>query len=251
VRVDRARLLQAVGVAAVLMAWQLAGARAPGFYSQPLRVLHALAALASEEELVPLVLTSLGSLVLGLALSFVAGVGLGLLIGRYRLVAVALEPYLAAFYAVPSVALVPVMVVWFGIGSRFVIASIVMAASVLLVFATATGVRETGRAYFEVARSLGLTGRQVLLQVLLPGALPYIVTGVRLAVARGLVSLIVAQYLVSWPGIGTLLKNAQVNLQTDRMFAMALVAMALGVLLVGLARVAERRLVGWRPEAFA
>ena len=244
------RLLQVAGILAFLGLWQAVGEAAPHFYSSPTRVVVELWELLTDGRLIPLVVISMWALLLGLVIALVLGVTIGMVMGRYRAVQVALDPYLAAYYSVPRIAFVPLMVIWFGINREFVIASVVFAATVLLLFATAAGVREAGHAYYELARSFQLSQRQQFIKILLPGAVPFIATGMRLAAQRALVAVIVAEFLVGLEGIGLMLREARVILLTDRLFATAIVTMFMGMAVVGVTAMVERRLSSWRPQVF-
>jgi ABC-type nitrate/sulfonate/bicarbonate transport system permease component len=312
----RVRLLQVTGVLAFLLFWQIFGAERPEWYSQPTRVIAEMGRLVTADRVVQfidgsfwvLAAKSLGALLVGLVLSFVAGLTAGFLIGRYRLFQVALDPYMAAVYSVPRVAFVPIMVIWFGISatmevwgvgiplSRFVIASVVVASAVLIAFSTAAGVREMMREYSEVARAFNLMAvksrneewivaavlgavvigaaagwvsivqaiiatfvavavlvvrdRHLFLKILLPGAVPFLATGLRLAIQRGLVAVIVAEFLIGVPGLGFVIRASRAGGLTDRMFAMAIFLMVLGVLIIALTKRIETRLSAWRPKAF-
>jgi NitT/TauT family transport system permease protein len=123
---------------------------------------------------------------------------------------------------------------------------------ILIVFATAAGVRETIRVYAEVATSLRVTGTQFFRKVLIPGSVPFIATGVRLAVQRGTVAVIVGEFLIGVKpeGIGQMLREARVEALVDRMFSTAIVAMLVGVVLFLITGYVERRLSSWRPRTF-
>lgn len=244
------RGIQLAGLVGFLVLWQLAGANAPAFYSQPTRIVEDLGELIVEENLLGLVWDSAYTLIIGVVIALVAGVTIGMLMGRYRTVQLMLEPYMAAYYSVPRVAFVPLMIIWFGIDQNFIIASVVAATTALLIFATAAGVRETLIAYREVATSFQISGWQMFTKVLIPGSLPFIATGMRLGSQRALVAVIVAEFLIGLQGVGLLLREARITLATDRMFATAIVCMVMGIALVLLTSLAERRLSSWRPESF-
>ena len=315
-RISRVRILQLTGIAGFLALWQVFGGRKPEWYSQPTRTAGELWHLLGAEEVLPyiegsfwqLLLKSLGALVVGIVLSFIVGVTLGFLIGRYRVFRVALDPYLAAIYSVPRVAFVPIMVIWFGIAdrflvagvevpfSRFVIASVVVACSVLIAFSTAAGVHELMKEYNEVSYAFSLRGgkgaveewtgaillviaflataagwltliqglvllfatvgllvvrdRHMFLKILLPGAVPFLATGLRIAVQRALIAVIVAEFLIGVPGLGFVIRDARAAYHTDRLFAMALLLMVLGGTIVTITKAVEARLSSWRPKAF-
>ncbi|MEV7012871.1 ABC transporter permease [Streptosporangium sp. NPDC051022] len=236
------------GVALVLAGWQAAGAVRPDFTSSPTLVAAELLRLARDGDLLSLVAGTVVTLLTGWATAALLGVSAGVLIGRHRLLAVALEPYLVALYSVPLIALVPLMIIWFGIGQGFLLATIVLATAIMLVFPAATGTRESVRAYGELARAYQVTGRRFLFKVVLPGALPYIAAGLRISVQRALMAVVVGQFLVGHPGLGTLLGDARARLDADEVFAVALVALAVGALLTALVGWAGRRLSAWRPE---
>lgn len=254
------RLLQLAGLAAFIAAWQAAGSVRPQFYSSPSRVLaefrqlfthdDLLGRAAEGDSLLSLALGSLWVLVLGLSIAFVLGVSVGMLMGRFRVVRVALEPYMAAFYSIPRVAFVPVMVIWFGIDREFVVASVIVASSILLTFSTAAGVKESLARYSEVASAFQLTGWKMFTKTILPGSVPFIATGMRLAVQRALVAVIVAEFLIGVPGLGFIIRLARVSLDADRLFAMAILLMVVGVALISLTKYVENRLSAWRPQAF-
>jgi ABC-type nitrate/sulfonate/bicarbonate transport system permease component len=251
-RLSRVRALQLLGLALFLIAWQIGGSQARFLYSTPLLVAEDMVELFAEDEAVFLILASLSSLLIGMLIGIVIGVLVGTMLGRYRWFGVMFEPYFAALYSVPRVAFVPLMVVWFGIRRDFVIASVVAAVSILVVFATAAGVRETMRAYGEISTSLRVTGGQFFRKVLLPGSVPFIATGVRLAVQRGITAVIVAEFLVGVKpeGIGQMLRVARVEALVDRMFSTALVALLVGVVLFAATGWLERRFSRWRPLVF-
>jgi NitT/TauT family transport system permease protein len=244
------RLMQLAGLTAFLIVWQVAGTLDPRFLSSPTRVVAELGELLFEDDIISLVAISMSALLIGLSVSLGIGLVVGLLIGRYRTIQVMLDPYLAAYYSVPRIAFVPLMVIWFGINREFVVASVIFASSVLLIYAVAAGVREAGLAYYELARTFQLSERQTFTKILLPGSVPFIATGMRLAAQRALVAVIVAEFLVGLAGVGQVLREARVTLATDRLFATAIVTMIMGIAIVALTGFVERKLSRWRPQIF-
>ncbi len=247
---SKVRALQLAGVVSFFALWQVAGSAKPRFYSTPQRVFDEIVVLFTEEDLAGTALGSLYALVLGLGLAFAIGVTSGLLIGRYHVLRVMAEPYMAAFYSVPRVAFIPILVVWFGIEREFVVASVVFASAILITFSTAAGVLDAVLRYTEVAESFGVKGRHFFVKVLLPAAVPFVANGTRLSIQRALVAVIVAEFLVGVPGLGFVIRTARVTLDADRLFAMAILLMILGVILFNLTTWIEQRLSSWRPQAF-
>lgn len=317
----RVRLLQVAGVVAFLIFWQVFGATRPEWYSQPSRMLDDTWHMFTVDKVLPYIegsfwtmaLKSLGALGIGLLISFVVGVTIGFLVGRYRVAQVIFDPYLAALYSVPRVAFVPMLVIWFGIASKmtvwgigiplskFVIASVVMSSAILISFSTAAGVSETMKQYDEVATALHLRGnsrgrfgtartavltlvggiivavvgaavfggiwpfmffamfllvallyqdRRMFMKILLPGSVPFIATGLRFSLQRSLVAVIVAEFLVGVPGVGFIIRDARAASDVDRLFAMAILLMFVGVVVVQVTKRIEARLSSWRPQAF-
>lgn len=249
-RVSRVRTVQLLGLAGFLTLWEVLGSQQAYLWSTPTRVAKDFVVLFTERNGLTLVFNTVSVLVVGLAISLTAGILIGTLLGRFRTVGVMFDPYFAAFYAVPRVAFVPLMVVWFGIGQEFVVAAVIAAVTIMIVFATAAGVRETRRVYTEIATSLRITGWDFFAKVLVPGSIPYIATGTRLGVQRGLVAVIVAEFLIGLPGIGRMLRESRTEMLTDRMYSTAIVAMLVGVSLIMVTGVIERRFSRWRPQAF-
>ena len=249
-RISRVRLIQVLGLAGFLAFWQAGGAALPYLYSQPTRIVADMFVLFTQRNGFGLLWNTLYVLIIGLAISIVAGVIIGTLLGRFRTFGIMFEPYFAALYSVPRVAFVPLMVVWFGIGQAFVIAAVVFAVTILIVFSTAAGVKETRRAYSEVATSFRITGVTFFSKVLIPGSIPFIATGVRLGVQRGLVAVIVGEFLIGLAGIGRMLREARVESLTDRMFATAIIAMLAGMIMLTITGWVERRFSRWRPISF-
>lgn len=244
------RLLKLAGLISFLVVWQIAGSAAPSFYSSPTRVLAELQVLLFEDELVQLTLETGWTMLVGLGLSILIGVTLGFALGGFRRFSIAFEPWLAAFYAVPTAPWIPLMVVWFGIDREFAVAVVVIGTAVLLAFSTAAGVRETERQFHEVAESLQIKGWSKFAKILLPGSIPFIGAGMRLAIKRSFTAVLIAEYLVGLPGLGLIIRGARESLATDRVFASAVAALVVGVGLIAISVAIERRLSNWRPVTF-
>jgi len=244
------RLLKVTGLVSFLVVWQVAGTASPAFYSTPTRVVAELQVLLFEDDLIPLTLETSWTMLVGLGLSIVIGVSIGFALGVYRRFSIAFEPWLAAFYAVPTAPWIPLMVVWFGIDREFAIAVVVIGTAVLLAFSTAAGVRETERQYREVAHSLQVKGWTMFIKVLLPGSIPFIGAGMRLSIKRAFTAVLIAEYLVGLPGLGLIIRGARESLATDRVFASAVAALIVGVALIAVSVAIERRLSRWRPVTF-
>jgi NitT/TauT family transport system permease protein len=239
--------LRAASVAAILIAWQVYGSSInPILLSDPSAVAVAFVDMVRDGSLGHALASSLEVLGLGFFLGAVAGVLIGLAAGRSDTVAALIDLPVNALYAVPAVALVPVIVLWFGfaVTTKTIVVFLFVIFPVLI--AAMRGVREVDPDLVEVARSFCSNERRMWIDLILPSALPFIVTGLRLAIGRALIGVIVAEYYTSLSGLGDLISTNASNFQTARMFVPIVVIASLGVVFTALLELAERRLVQWR-----
>lgn len=176
------------------------------------------------------------------------GVGGGLLLATNRLVSLTAGPMLMALYSVPVVALAPLFIAWLGLGfaSKFVIVSLVAVFPVLVT--TEVGLRATDKGLIDAARSFNANGWQIFTTVTLPYALPYVVSGVRVAWARALVGIVVAEFFGSFAGFGFAILAAGQTFDTATLLAYVILMGALGVAGSLFFESMERRLAPWRHE---
>jgi len=239
--------LRIASVAAILIAWQVYGGSInPILLSDPSAVAVAFVDMVRDGSLGHALASSLEVLGLGFLFGAVAGVLSGLAAGRSDTVAALIDLPVNALYAVPAVALVPVIVLWFGfaVTTKTVVVFLFVVFPVLI--NTTRGVREVDPELVEVARSFCSSERRMWFDLILPSALPFIVTGLRLAIGRALIGVIVAEFYTSLSGLGDLITTNASNFQTARMFVPIVVIALLGVVFTALLELAERRLVQWR-----
>ncbi|BCB84835.1 hypothetical protein Psuf_021480 [Phytohabitans suffuscus] len=187
----------------------------------------------------------------GFGLALAVGLGFGLAIGWWRWLDQLTEPLVSFAYASPRIALVPMLVVWFGIGLGSKVAVVFISAVFPIILSTRTGVRTADPALLTLARAFDANRRQIFRTVILPGAVPSIVTGVRLAIGVGLVGMVVGELIASSEGLGYTILYAGNTFQTPLMFVALFVVSGAGVLMTAALRAAERRLERWRPESHA
>ena len=239
--------LRLASVAAILIAWQVYGGSInPILLSDPSAVAVAFVDMVRDGTLGHALASSLEVLGLGFLFGAVAGVVIGLAAGRSETVAALIDLPVNALYAVPAVALVPVIVLWFGfeVTTKTIVVFFFVIFPVLI--NTTRGVREVDPELVEVARSFCSSERRMWFDLILPSALPFIVTGLRLAIGRALIGVIVAEFYTSLSGLGDLITTNASNFQTARMFVPIVVIALLGVFFTALLELAERRLVQWR-----
>jgi len=187
--------------------------------------------------------------IVGLLFAIAIGIPLGLAAGWYRRLSYAVEPFLSAFNATPQVAFLPLIVIWVGTG--FVTkALIVFLLAVLPIAINAqSAVRTTDPRLVKVAASFGAGDWRLFRTIILPSAIPFLLAGLRLAVGRGMIGIVVGEIYGSSTGIGAMINQAGARFQTDRVFVGVLTIVAVGMLLVAVVKRIERRVDVWRPPA--
>ena len=246
---EHPNVIRVTTVGAFLIAWELYGRSLnPIFLSYPAAIAGAAAELIASGELVAALLKSLQGLVIGYTAAVVVGITLGVLMGRYRSVYYALDPFIVALYATPGVALIPLIMLWFGLGLQAKIIIIFEACFFPIVINTFAGVRNVSRANVDVARAYGASDRQVLRLVMLPSALPFIMAGIRLAVGRGVIGMVVAEFFTALSGLGSLIITFSNAFATAKLFVPVITLSLLGVSLTALAQLLERRLAPWKES---
>jgi NitT/TauT family transport system permease protein len=239
-------LLRVLSVVLILVAWELYGRSSnPILFTYPTAVWGAAYNMTAEGILLEAIGQSLLVLGIGLAAGTIVGIVLGLAVGRSRILEALFDLPTIALYATPMVALVPVLVLWFGFGMGAKIVIVFLFAVFPVLINTTRGVKEADPQLEEVARSFCSSERRKWFDLTLPSALPFIVTGVRLAIGRGLIGVVVAEFYTSIAGLGFVIVSNANQFRTSRMFVPILVLMVLGVLLTKALEVLERRLTPW------
>jgi ABC-type nitrate/sulfonate/bicarbonate transport system permease component len=185
---------------------------------------------------------------LGYGLALAVGIPLGLALGWFRRLNSVFSPFVSALYATPSVALVPLYIIWFGIGMNSKIAVIFMSSMFYPLMLARTGVGSVDANLFKCARSFGASDLQLLRTVVLPSAVPYLMTGARLAIGRALVGMVVGELYAATAGVGYLITVAGATFQTDKVFTGVLIVTFAGVALSAILQRIEDRFSGWRPR---
>jgi NitT/TauT family transport system permease protein len=226
------RVIVVVTLIVFLIVWEIAGRLTnPLFFAPPSAVATAFwdALFDPEARLLRALLETLSILVPGFVLACVVGVALGLLMGRSTLAYHLLDPYVTIFYNTPRVALIPILLLWMGVGDLLKIVIIFLAAVFPVSVNTMVGVRDVSAQFTEPARSMQASERQLLWQVVLPASFPFIAAGIKLALGRALTTVIVAEFFVSVSGLGGLLYAASTSYQMALMFAPVIILAAMGI----------------------
>jgi ABC-type nitrate/sulfonate/bicarbonate transport system permease component len=218
------------------------------FFPAPSQVLRALYELLTTGVLLEDVRVSLVRIAAGFTIGAGAGLVAGLLMGISRLIRAAGKPLFGVLYPIPKIAILPLVMLVFGIGetSKYVIVAIGVFFLVLL--NTMAGVMNIDRIYLDVGRNYGARRLDVLRRIALPGALPFIFTGIRLGWGTGLLLIVAAEFISSKSGLGYLIWNAWQTFSVDEMYAGLLTISALGLLSFAVLDVLERWLIPWKAE---
>ena len=246
---DHPRIIGGIAVVVFLIAWQIYGASInPIFLSTPTAVAGAFVDLVRSGELPAAILKSLQGLAIGFGLAVVAGITLGVLMGRYRTINAIFEPFVTLLYATPIVALIPLIMLWFGLNLQAKVVIIFESCFFPIVINTQAGVRNVSRSMVDVGRAYGASERQVMTKVVLPSAVPFVMAGIRLAVGRGVVGMVVAEFFTTLSGLGSMIIVYQNSFATAKLFVPVITIAIMGLALTGLARFLEQRMAPWKES---
>jgi NitT/TauT family transport system permease protein len=202
--------------------------------------------LAATGELERHIMVSLNEFFVGFAVAAVLGISLGIAIASSEAVKDFVDPWVSAVYATPTVALAPLFIFMFGIDAPSKMAVVFLLAVFPIVINTATGMRSTDQIYIEAARSFSASRAQIFTKVLIPSALPFIVAGLRLGIGRGLVGVVVGEFIGARAGLGYLIFKSSQAFQIDAMWVGVFLLAGTGVLAVIVLQKIERRMAPWR-----
>ena len=188
----------------------------PLFTSSPSRIAVAGYDMFADGSIWPHLQVSGYEFVVGFGLAVVVGVPLGILMGWYGRLNAILDPFVSALYATPRIALLPLIMIWFGIGIESKIAIVFLGAVFPILVNTITGVRTISADFVKVARSFGASDRQMFMTVALPSSVPLLLSGLRLGLGHALIGIVVGEMYGAHYGIGHLIAVSGARFQTDR-----------------------------------
>ncbi len=245
----RRTLLSLASVAIFLALWELLpalGLVKPLFTSSPSRIWTAAQWLFANGFWYD-IWVSFSEFALGFGLAVVIGIVFGVVLGWFPTPRAMFEPFVISLYSVPRVALLPLIILWLGIGIESKVALVFLGAVFPIIVNSMSGVRAADETLVRCARSFGASERQVLLTVALPGSVPFIITGMRLGAGRGLVGIVVGELVAAQAGIGHMMARAGATFQTDKVFVGVIVLAIFGLMLSKGLSTLEARVDAWRP----
>jgi len=239
--------VRAVSIVVIIALWEIFGRQInPLFLSYPSAIGRAFLQVVATGEFQRSALGSLRVFAIGLSAALVLGIAIGLLMGRYRLAEYLLDPYVYAFDATPRVALIPLLLLWFGLGDSSKIAVVFLSGLFPVLMNTFSGVRTVSAHLVDVGRAYGAGEGKLFTKVILPAALPFIMAGIRLAVGRALIGIITAEMFTAVTGMGALLIRYSSALATDKFFVPVILLALLGVILSSAVEKLQKRLAPWK-----
>jgi ABC-type nitrate/sulfonate/bicarbonate transport system permease component len=236
-------------VAILTLLWEWFGRDInPVFGSYPSAIAAAFWDLAQSGKLAAAMIESLQPFAAGYGLAIVFGIPLGLVIGRYHVAEAALGIYVTAGYAMPLVALVPLLVLWLGLGFAVKAAVVFLMSVFPICINTWLGVTAVPKSLIEVGKSFVAPNTVILRRIILPATLPYIMAGIRLAVGRAVVAMVIAEFFTTISGLGAIIINSANNFDTATMFVPIVILMVMAIGLNGLIGLIERWVAPWQAE---
>jgi len=218
------------------------------FFTTPSQVVGALWKMFATGAIwVPLGVSATGFAIgLGLAIAF--GLPLGVLIGRSRTLNAMLDPFITAFNATPRLVFLPLVMLWFGLGLWSKVVIVFVGALFPILINTYEGVRNADRTLINVVRSFGASEWDVARLVVVPNAMPYIIAGLRLAIGRAVLGVVVAEFFGAEQGLGVMMVQAAGRYQVDVVFCGLIVFAVLSLAMTAMVQMLENRLSLWRPQ---
>jgi ABC-type nitrate/sulfonate/bicarbonate transport system permease component len=248
-------VLGASGILLLLLVWEVlpriislsAGTKL--FFTTPSVIAVTLWGMFADGSVWAPLTVSVSGFALGLGLSIIVALPLGVALGRSRTLAAMLDPFVTAFNATPRLVFLPLLMLWFGLGLWSKIVIVFIGALFPLLINTYEGVRNADKVLINVVRSFGAKEWDIARLVVLPNALPYIIAGLRLAIGRAVLGVVVAEFFGSEEGLGVMMVQAASSYRVDVVFAGLVLFTVLSLAMTGLVMLLENRLGRWRPAA--
>ena len=218
------------------------------FFTTPSRIAVTLWNMIASGEIWEPLRVSAAAFAIGLAIAIAVGLPLGVMLGRSRTLNAMLDPFITAFNATPRLVFLPLLLLWFGLGLWSKVVIVFIGALFPILINTYEGVRNSDKLLINVVRSFGAGEWDIARLVVVPNALPYIVVGLRLAIGRAVLGVVVAEFFGSEEGLGVIMVRAASSYHVDVVFAGVIVFAALTLAMTASVQVMEKRVSRWRPR---
>jgi ABC-type nitrate/sulfonate/bicarbonate transport system permease component len=239
--------IRTVSVAVFLLIWEYYGRRMdPIFMAPPSAILDAAVQLLRSGALKKALVESLWPFAVGMVLTVIVGILLGIVIAQWRMLEYLLDPFINALYAIPRIALVPLIILWAGLEFTGKVTILVSVAVFPIIVNTYAGIRDVRGSMLEIGRAYGATESQIFFKIVLPAAIPFIMAGVRLSVGLAIIGIIVAEFFTAISGLGGMIVEYANVFATAKLFVPIIVIAIVGVVLTEFVMWLERRMSKWR-----
>ncbi len=239
--------IRATAVVVFFIVWHYASIDAdPLFLVSPLEVARAGWQQIVSGHLYSAFIASMPHFLLGLAISIFGGILIGVMIGQWWFFEYTMDSFINALYAVPRVALIPLIIMWFGLDTLAKVVILVSIAIFPVIINTYSGIKDTRGTMLDVGRSFGATETQIFFKIIVPGMVPHVMSGVRLCVGLAIIGMITAEFFTAQVGLGRMVRDSADNFQMADVYFVIIVIGALGIALTELSMWVERKLSYWR-----
>jgi NitT/TauT family transport system permease protein len=239
--------IRTASVAVFFVIWEYYGRRMdPIFMAPPSAIFQAAIELIQSGALEKALIQTMWPFAVGMALTVVIGIALGIVMAQWRTLEYVLDPFINALYAIPRIALVPLIILWAGLEFVGKVTILVSVAVFPITVNTYSGIRDVRGAMLEIGRAYGATEWQIFWKIILPAAIPFIMAGIRLAVGLAIIGIIVAEFFTAISGLGGMIVEYANVFATAKLFVPIIVIALVGVVLTELVMWLERRMSRWR-----
>jgi NitT/TauT family transport system permease protein len=239
--------IRTLSVAVFFAIWEYYGRRMdPIFMAPPSAIFNAAVELIQSGTLRKALIESLWPFAVGMTLTVILGIVLGIVIAQWRIAEYILDPYINALYAIPRIALVPLIILWAGLEFTGKVTILVSIAIFPITVNTYAGIRDVRGSMLEIGRAYGATEWQIFSKIVMPAAVPFIMAGIRLAVGLAIIGIIVAEFFTAISGLGGMIVEYANVFATAKLFVPIIVIALVGVVLTEFVMWLERRMSTWR-----
>jgi NitT/TauT family transport system permease protein len=239
--------IRTLSVAVFFAIWEYYGRRMdPIFMAPPSAIFNAAVELIQSGALRKALIESLWPFAVGMTLTVILGIVLGIVIAQWRIAEYILDPYINALYAIPRIALVPLIILWAGLEFTGKVTILVSVAIFPITVNTYAGIRDVRGSMLEIGRAYGATEWQIFSKIVMPAAIPFIMAGIRLAVGLAIIGIIVAEFFTAISGLGGMIVEYANVFATAKLFVPIIVIALVGVVLTEFVMWLERRMSTWR-----
>jgi NitT/TauT family transport system permease protein len=239
--------VRTLSIAVFFAIWEYYGRRMdPIFMAPPSAIFAAALELIQSGALAKALVQTLWPFAVGMALTVVLGILLGIVMAQWRVLEYVLDPFINALYAIPRIALIPLIILWAGLEFVGKVSILVSVAIFPITVNTFSGIRDVRGAMLEIGRAYGATEWQIFWKIVLPAAVPFIMAGIRLAVGLAIIGIIVAEFFTAISGLGGMIVEYANVFATAKLFVPIIVIALVGVVLAEFVMWLERRMSRWR-----